>query len=139
MVPKTSISVREMRDILGLSKTESYWLIHKDLFEVRIVAGKMRVMVESFENWYAQQFHYKKVTGEPAGQKWASVTMSVMDMAKLLNISSASAYELLKRKHFQPVKTVVVDNHIRIYIDSFQEWLSAQSHYRIVEKEDGDV
>lgn len=57
---KTSMSVIEMGKSLGLGKTESYWLVHKEQFETRFVAGKMRVMVESFERWYANQLHYKK-------------------------------------------------------------------------------
>ena len=31
---KTTMSVREMRQLLGLGKTDSYWLLHKNLFEV---------------------------------------------------------------------------------------------------------
>ena len=54
---KTSMSVIEMGKSLGLGKTESYWLVHKEQFETRFVAGKMRVMVESFERWYANQLH----------------------------------------------------------------------------------
>ena len=30
---KTTMSVREMGQIPGLSKTESYWLVHKQCFE----------------------------------------------------------------------------------------------------------
>ena len=60
---KTSMSVMEMGRSLGLFKTESYWLVHKEQFETRLVAGKMRVMIESFEKWYANQLHYKKVNG----------------------------------------------------------------------------
>ena len=52
---KTSMSVMEMGRSLGLGKTDSYWLIHKEQFETRIVAGKMRVMIESFEKWYARR------------------------------------------------------------------------------------
>lgn len=59
---KTSMSVMEMGKSLGLKKTESYWLVHKNYFETRIVASKMRVMVDSFENWYQSQKHYKKVS-----------------------------------------------------------------------------
>ncbi len=58
---KTSMSVMEMGKLLGLSKTEAYWLIKKNYF-VTIIAGKrMRVMIDSFEEWYAGQTHYKKV------------------------------------------------------------------------------
>lgn len=31
---KTTMSVREMQQLLGLGKTDSYWLLHKNLFEV---------------------------------------------------------------------------------------------------------
>ena len=47
---KKSMSVREMRRLLGLGKTESYWLVKKNYFDTVIIGGKMRVMIESFEN-----------------------------------------------------------------------------------------
>lgn len=60
---KKSISVPEMRRILGLGKTESYWLIKKGYFKTIMLFGKIRVMTDSFEEWYANQFHYKKTDG----------------------------------------------------------------------------
>lgn len=47
---KTTMSVREMQHLLGLGKTESYWLIHKNFFEVIQINDKMRVVISSFEN-----------------------------------------------------------------------------------------
>lgn len=58
---KKSMSVREMGRMLGLGKTNSYWLVKKHYFETILVAGKMRVLVDSFEDWYQNQTHYKKV------------------------------------------------------------------------------
>ena len=58
---KTSMSVPEMGKMLGLGKVESYWLVKKNYFKTIQVAGRMRVMLDSFEDWYAGQFHYKKV------------------------------------------------------------------------------
>lgn len=58
---KKSMSVMEMGRMLGLKKTNSYWLIKKGWFETVMVAGKMRVMVDSFEEWYQSQTHYRKV------------------------------------------------------------------------------
>ena len=40
---KNTMSVPEMRRLLGLKKTESYWLVHRNFFETRIIDGKMRV------------------------------------------------------------------------------------------------
>ena len=47
---KTTMSVLEMGSLLGLKKVESYWLVHKGFFETILVGGKMRVVIESFEN-----------------------------------------------------------------------------------------
>ena len=77
---KKSISVPEMRRILGLGKTESYWLIKKGYFKTIMLFGKIRVITDSFEEWYANQFHYKKTDGTPPGQNWRH-TMSIRETA----------------------------------------------------------
>ena len=134
---KTSMSVIEMGKSLGLGKTESYWLVHKEQFETRFVAGKMRVMVESFERWYANQLHYKKISGELPGKELLKRTMTVPAMAKLLGIKEANAYELIHRLHFRSVKTEYSSQRLLIDKATFNEWLKKQTHYKIVEgKED---
>ena len=47
--PRKGMTVKEMGDLLGLKKTERYWLVHKNVFETKIVAGKMWVDTSSFE------------------------------------------------------------------------------------------
>jgi hypothetical protein len=54
---KKSISVPEMRGMLGMKKVESYWLVKQGHFQVVLVGGKMRILVDSFEDWYNNQFH----------------------------------------------------------------------------------
>jgi hypothetical protein len=56
---KKSMSVMEMGRLIGLKKTTAYWLVNKGLFEVRIVRGKERVMVDSFNKWLEGQTHYR--------------------------------------------------------------------------------
>ena len=128
---KKSMSVREMRRLLGLGKTESYWLVKKNYFDTVIIAGKMRVMIESFENWYANQLHYKKIIGEAPGKNWTSITMSIQETARLLGIAEGTLYDLMKKK---PFKTVKVGMYTRIYIDSFEDWYNSQSHDKKVIK-----
>ena len=128
---KKSMSVREMRRLLGLGKTEAYWLVKKNYFDTVIIAGKMRVMIESFENWYANQLHYKKIIGEAPGKNWTSITMSIQETARLLGIAEGTLYDLMKKK---PFKTVKVGMYTRIYIDSFEDWYNSQSHYKKVIK-----
>lgn len=124
---KTSMSVPEMRRLLGLGKTESYWLVHKKYFVAVIAAGKMRVMLDSFEDWYAGQFHYKKVCGNPPGEKWAQTTMSVKETADTLGLCTNSIYDLLPKNHFSTLRIV---GKLRIDRDSFEKWLCGQSHYK---------
>ena len=128
---KKSMSVREMRRLLGLGKMEAYWLVKKNYFDTVIIAGKMRVMIESFENWYANQLHYKKIIGEAPGKNWTSITMSIQETASLLGIAEGTLYDLMKKK---PFKTVKVGMYTRIYIDSFEDWYNSQSHYKKVIK-----
>lgn len=101
---KKSMSVTEMRLLLGIGKTDSYWLVKKGYFETVIIAGKMRVIVDSFEKWYDNQLHYKKVDGTPPGKNWTGITFSVREVAELLCISDSSVYELLKKNVFRTAR-----------------------------------
>lgn len=123
---KKSMSVTEMRKLLGIGKTDSYWLVKKGYFETVIIAGKMRVMVDSFEKWYDSQLHYKKADGTPPGKNWTGITFSVREVAELLCISDSSVYELLKKNVF---RTARVGQATRIYKDSFEEWYQSQTYY----------
>ena len=46
---KTTMSVREMRQLLGLGKTDSYWLLHKNLFEVILINDKSYLFCQGRE------------------------------------------------------------------------------------------
>ena len=63
------MSVPEMRKLLGLKKTDSYWLVHKNFFKTEVIGGMMRIDLVSFEKWYANQVKYKKVDGEEPGKE----------------------------------------------------------------------
>lgn len=129
---KKSISVPEMAKMLGLGKTESYWLVHKRYFKTVLVGGKMRILLDSFEEWYAGQFHYKKVDGVKPGSKYAH-TMSAYEMAALIDRSSAVAYEIIKRGL---VKSEIINGRIQVDIQSFEDWLASQSVYTKVRRND---
>lgn len=85
---KTTMSVSEMQRMLGLSKTEAYWLVHKNVFDTIIVEKKMRVVIASFEKWYANQLRRSKVNGPPPGADLRACSLSVketFDIEKFLN------------------------------------------------------
>ena len=132
---KKSMSVREMRRLLGLGKTEAYWLVKKNYFDTVIIAGKMRVMIESFENWYANQFKYQKVDGTPPGEELKKSTLSVEELGNLLGMAEATAYELIAKGHFEVIEVL---GKRRITKESFERWYSSQSFYRTVEDQEKD-
>ena len=120
---KTSISVPEMRRLLGMKKVEAYWLVKQGRFKVILVGGKMRIMLDSFEEWYASQFHYKKVDGPAPGQKYAD-TLSASDAGAILGMEGSRLYEFLKT---EPFHIVWVDGHPRIDKRSLEEWIAQRA------------
>ena len=87
--------VPEMGKLLGLKKTDRYWLVHKNVFESKEIAGKIRINIASFEKWYANQIKYHKVTGEEPGKELKSWSYSVKEVADLLDVDDYLVYELL--------------------------------------------
>ena len=123
----TMMTVKQMGDLLGLKKTERYWLLHKNVFESKNIHGKTMVDVASFEKWYAGQIHYRKVTGEEPGELINAVTYSIHDISEILGISASRVYALIKREQLE---TVAVDFRMRVPREVFDQWYSSQSHYR---------
>ena len=75
---RTWMTVTEMGKLLGLKKTDRYWLVHKNVFESKEIAGKIRINIASFEKWYANQIKYHKVTGEKPGKELKSWSYSCL-------------------------------------------------------------
>ena len=132
---KTTISVPEMTRLLGLKKTEGYWLVHKNLFQTVIIAGQMRIVLTSFEDWYANQTHYKKIDGSAPGSEVKSISYSIEDLSKLLNLSDDCVYDLLERER---IPIIIVSNQKRVKKRIFHKWLSQQSHYRTPQQRAAD-
>ena len=129
------MSVKEMGDLLGIRKTDRYWLVHKNVFETSTILGKMWVNIESFEKWYANQVKYRKVTGEEPGLELKEWSLSPRDIAQLLEIPEYRVYELIKEKNWE---TVTVDFWTRVRRDSFEKWYQSQKHYRTAEDREND-
>lgn len=94
---KTTMSVRKMRQLLGLGKTDSYWLLHKNLFEVILINDKRRIVISSFEKWYANQVKYHKVNGSPPGEELCKRSYSVPDTAEILKVKPETIYTLIRQ------------------------------------------
>ena len=133
MRKRTSMSVPEMGRMLGLGKTESYWLIKKNYFKTILVGNTMRVMIDSFEEWYANQFKYQKVDGTPPGEELKKTTYSMEELGQRLGLKEATAYELVAKGHFDVVDVL---GKRRVTKESFERWYASQTDYRTVEDQE---
>lgn len=133
---KTTMSVKEMRKMLGLGKTDSYWLVHKNCFETIMVNGKMRIVIESFEKWYANQIKHVKVDGPPPGEELRAYSYSVREVAEMLSIDDSSVYYLIKRDQ---IPTFKVETWTRIRKKDFDKWYASQNKHRTQEDREKDA
>ena len=127
---RKTMSVPEMRKMLGLKKTESYWLVHRNFFKTEIINGNMRVDLETFEKWYANQVKHKKVKGEEPGSELKEKSYSFREAANLLGIYEADLYAVWKENDLE---TFAVDYVKRISKDVFEKWYSSQRKYHKLE------
>lgn len=125
--PGTTMTIAEMGRMLGLKKTESYYLAHKHYFETVEIGGKMRVVTDSFEVWYAGQTRYRKVDGPEPGALLKAQSYSIREISQMLGINDSSAYDLVDRYRLQ---TVSASGGKRIPKEEFDRWYASQSHYR---------
>ena len=123
---RKTMSVPEMREMLGLKKTESYWLVHRNFFKTEMINGKMRVDLETFEKWYANQVKHKKVNGEEPGAELKKKSYSFREAANLLGIYEADLNSIWKENSLE---TFTVDYVKRISKDVFEKWYHNQNKY----------
>lgn len=132
----TTMSVRNMGQLLGLQKVDSYWLVHKGFFETILIGGKMRVVTESFEHWYAGQVKYRKVNGDPPGERLKKESYSARDIAEMLQINEQYVYEVMEKAGIKPV---IVDYWKRFPKAAFDAWYAGQTRFRNAEDRQRDA
>lgn len=124
-----------MGKMLGLKKTDRYWLIHKNYFRTETIMGKMRVDVESFEKWYANQVKYHKINGEEPGKELKERSLSAKDIDEILQCGSWTAYEIMNK--FKE-DIIIVDYWKRLPAEVFWKWYEGQTRYRTKEDRERD-
>lgn len=134
---RRTMSVPEMRKLLGLKKTESYWLVHRKFFRTETIGGMMRIDLESFEKWYADQDIYRKVTHIPTAEELEKDYICLQDAADMLGISREKLAKIARCEEIGRLLNSTICNNKRwITRKSFQLFLNAQNVYHITD--DGD-
>lgn len=131
LIPQGMMTVRQMGDLLGLKKTERYWLIHKGYFKTTVIKEQIFVDIDSFEKWYANQLTYKKITGEEPGAEISKNTYSISEAAEILHVTESTVYIILKDTK---MLTVEIDHRTRIPKDVFDQWYAEQIYCRDIMK-----
>lgn len=125
--PQGMMTVRQMGDLLGLKKTERYWLVHKNYFQTLEIKDQIFVDIQSFEEWYKNQLQYKKITGEAPGSEISKSTYSIAEAAQILQVTESTIYVILKDTK---IPTVEIDHRTRIQKDAFDQWYHDQIYCR---------
>ena len=126
-------SVPETAEMLGVTPTTIYELIQNHHpFQTVQADGQIRIVKTSFEEWYQGQSRYRKREDAAPPELWQS-TWSVREVANLLGVHRNVVYGMVNDRHLFP--SVLVDGHIRIDKEDFEDWYCSQNHYKKIEKE----
>jgi len=127
---RNSFSVPEFRKMLGIGKTESYWILKHRKIETVTIHGQIRILRPSFQEWYRHQTKYQIIGGPPPGEALRETSYSVKELAELLAVSEDTIYTRISRGEFE---TFTVDYCMRITKASFERWYSTQEKLRTPE------
>ena len=87
----------------------------------------MRIVISSFEKWYANQVKYHKVNGPPPGEELCKRSYSILEVAEILKVNSDTVYTLIRQGK---LKAETVDFWMRIPKKEFERWYRSQSRHR---------
>lgn len=132
-IQRTTLSVTELGQLLGISEASAYVLISKGHFEQVPVLGKMRITRDSFEQWYKTQCAYRTDVDQALDDEQMQTAYTMPDIGRLLGLHRNQVYYLVAKNLFE---TVQIGNRKCITKASFHHWYEGQSHYKLV-AEDG--
>lgn len=125
---QNSFPVPELSKMLGIGKTESYWILkHRDIQTITL-NGQIRIMKNSFWEWYGNQTKYRIQNGPEPGEKLKADSYSARDIMALLGVSKYSAYRVME---IPALTQITIDYQKRITKESFDRWYPTQSKYRL--------
>ena len=81
-----------------------------------MISGQMRVDLESFERWYANQVKHKKVNGEEPGIELKKTSYSFREAANLLGVHDADIYVAWKENDLETFTVDYVKRIRRMYL-----------------------
>ena len=145
---KTTMSVTEMRKLLGLKKTDSYsvrdiaqmlsidessvyYLIKRNQIPTFKVETWIRIRKDDFDRWYASQNKHRTQEDREKDAMKEAEPLTMPEMAQELYITRKDVYNILAKKENQDIfDIVVIADKKRVTRESFERWYAGQSKYR---------
>ena len=87
----------------------------------------MRIVISSFEKWYANQVKYHKVNRPPPGEELCKRSYSILEVAEILKVDSDTVYILIRQVKLK-AETVVF--WLRSPKEYFERSYQAQRRHR---------
>lgn len=129
---RTIMTVHEMGDLLGIKKTDRYWLLHKGFFKTKVVLGKTWIDIASFDKWYASQSRYRTRADREKDLAAEAATITMPEMARLLGTTRSTVYSILNNPNYKEFfDFVVIADKKRITKESFQRFLDGHDRYHL--------
>ena len=125
-----SWSVRDIAGMLGISESTAYSLIARTGMETSTVNGWMRIPKDTFQTWYESQSRYRIAEDREKEASLMETTMSMPDMARLLDVPRGTVYSILNsRRGKRFLEVIELSGEKRITKESFELWYRSQERY----------
>lgn len=134
-INKMAYSTHEVKEILKLSMRQTYQLLAKKPFPIIIAVKTKLIPIRTFHKWALKNYPNIKLPDfkpklDILGSDRTSYT--VPEIRTMLGMKKTTSYELIKTGVF---KTIMIDNHIRVNRESFEDWFHSQDYLYINEEE----
>jgi len=125
-----SYSAAEIGKILGICESHVHAVMRKAGVESFLVDYWKRFRKEDFDRWYQNQSRYRTVEDRKRDEVIENASLSLPDIARLLDITRQEVYGILKEEAVQGMWDVIeIAGKKRVTRDSFDAWYNGQSKY----------
>lgn len=124
-----SLSISDISRMLNLSEGEIYNLLKRENIETIVVDYWKRVPKKAFFEWYENQNRYRTEADRKQDASIESATITMPEIAELLNISRQQVYDILKNDKYKDYfQYIFIAGRKRITKESFYRFKIGRAH-----------
>ena len=127
-----SYSPKEIQEMLGTDNATVYEILKKNNIETVTMNERLRVPTDAFWDWYHSQSRYRTQEDRKKDAAAEAASLSMPEMARLLDVPSSTVYGILSSKKYAPLlDVIVIAGRRRVTKESFERFLQAQDTYEL--------